>query len=74
MSQNSRHLEPIIRNYRVIEWTCSNCAWKKTAEDAAQATENPVAAFGNHECSEHPLDSNLHHKRGVLPFMWPHPA
>ena len=64
MSQNLRHLEPIIKNFKVVEWTCSNCAWKKTAEDAAKATENTLSAFSKHECEEHPAALNLTTKRG----------
>jgi hypothetical protein len=74
MSQDSRHLEPVIRNFKVVEWTCSKCDWKKTAEDAAKATENTVVAFSNHECSEYPVGLNLTAKRGLLAFMWPQPA
>lgn len=50
-----RHLEPIIKNFKVVVWTCSSCVWRKMPEDAHEVTANTLALYSQHRCEDHPV-------------------
>jgi len=52
--RNSRTLFPISENFKVLEWTCSNWAWRKKADDPTHITVATIALFIQHRCEEYP--------------------